>query len=544
MKLLQQLAELYPVVKNNITRNHLTAALTGLSIALISAAPAPAGTIPQTEAVASTADDAVPAAPADKVVQQQNDANFVNVMRLALHVRTPGAVLAAQQLLNTELPADKQVATDGKYQSLPIQVIAGIALNRNFDTYHALLNPRLTDAEFLSVRQAAMPYQGMARSKLTEDQRESVRAYQRAVNNDITAESDKIVVDGVWGNRTDLAEATMRAKRVEAFANTDGGRLVLAASAFGKPETTVNPFIPPVVRAAPAPASYRMGDVVGENAFIKIGNGGHGATDTMRMRSASRAHFGNDNGAPAGTPITSLFDEAIVQYAGVISGGGLSVILTSPTGVTLRLMHCSRLNVRKNDVLKRGDKICAVGGSGTGRGGRLVMNRFRPHAHVEAFLYANGTIYNVDPDLAAEHASRGKDLRQASIVRDIVRETESTTRVRNLSRQAIEIESRTGLDRVQLASYALSGAREEPLEEPRIQNASLSTWRAPRKQVVECVSVPVIGAAPSFMPTARYSFRQAAAPYQMRSMTIGYGNAKPTGVVVAATTLSCTPRLQ
>lgn len=94
-------------------------------------------------------------------------------------------------------------------------------------------------------------------------------------------------------------------------------------------------------------------------------------------RSGGRLHEGLDIMAPAGTPIASPTD-AVVMSAGNGASSGLYVRTVNPGGESFVYMHLSAhaINIKRGDVLKRGDILGFVGNTGNASGGA-------PHLHFE-----------------------------------------------------------------------------------------------------------------------------------------------------------------
>jgi murein DD-endopeptidase MepM/ murein hydrolase activator NlpD len=86
-----------------------------------------------------------------------------------------------------------------------------------------------------------------------------------------------------------------------------------------------------------------------------------------------RMHWGVDIGAPRGTRITATAD-GFVSHAGWVSGYGWTVIIDHGFGFKTAYAHCSKILVRKNDPVKRGQAIAAVGSTG---------RSISPHLHYE-----------------------------------------------------------------------------------------------------------------------------------------------------------------
>ncbi len=94
----------------------------------------------------------------------------------------------------------------------------------------------------------------------------------------------------------------------------------------------------------------------------------------------TETHSGTDIAAPTGTPILSAAD-GIVELAGNFGNGyGNYVIIRHSITTETLYGHCSVLNVRAGQLVKKGQKIAEVGSTGYSTG---------PHLHFEVII--NGT---------------------------------------------------------------------------------------------------------------------------------------------------------
>lgn len=123
------------------------------------------------------------------------------------------------------------------------------------------------------------------------------------------------------------------------------------------------------------------------------------------------AHTGVDYGAPVGTPARTVAD-GVVDFAGWQGGYGNTVIVRHGADKTTLYAHLSRIDVKRGERVQQGQRIGAVGATGTATG---------PHLHYE--FRVNGR--HVDPLKAARNAapvplaeqSRGAFLAQAQLLR-------------------------------------------------------------------------------------------------------------------------------
>src|SRR3954449_1039695 len=89
---------------------------------------------------------------------------------------------------------------------------------------------------------------------------------------------------------------------------------------------------------------------------------------------AAGQHRGVDIGAAVGTPVVAASGGTVV-FAGVVGSSGLVVSeRTSDGRYELSYLHLSGVSVRRGDTIGRGDRVGAVGTSGT----RSVE---QPHLH-------------------------------------------------------------------------------------------------------------------------------------------------------------------
>lgn len=123
------------------------------------------------------------------------------------------------------------------------------------------------------------------------------------------------------------------------------------------------------------------------------------------------AHTGVDYGAPVGTPVRTVA-EGKVEFAGWQGGYGNTVVVRHGGDKTTLYAHLSRIDVRRGERVQQGQRIGAVGATGTATG---------PHLHYE--FRVNGR--HVDPLKAARMAapvplaeqSRGAFTAQAELLR-------------------------------------------------------------------------------------------------------------------------------
>ncbi len=107
-----------------------------------------------------------------------------------------------------------------------------------------------------------------------------------------------------------------------------------------------------------------------------------------------KAHTGIDYGSPTGTPIFATANGR-VTFAGWKSGYGKLVIVKHPNGYQTYYGHCSRLQVKRGQLVDQGDVIARVGQTGVATG---------PHVHYEVRVQGKP----IDPNRVKK--SRGQPL--------------------------------------------------------------------------------------------------------------------------------------
>jgi murein DD-endopeptidase MepM/ murein hydrolase activator NlpD len=103
-----------------------------------------------------------------------------------------------------------------------------------------------------------------------------------------------------------------------------------------------------------------------------------------------KAHLGVDYAAPTGTPAQTVGD-GVVEFAGVQGGYGNTVVVRHDNHHTTVYAHLSRIQVRKGQMVQKGQIIGAVGSTGWSTG---------PHLHFE--FRVNGS--HVDPERVIQQA--------------------------------------------------------------------------------------------------------------------------------------------
>lgn len=83
-----------------------------------------------------------------------------------------------------------------------------------------------------------------------------------------------------------------------------------------------------------------------------------------------RMHGGIDIGANTGTPILSAYDGK-VSDTGYSDSYGFYIIVTHNDNVQTLYAHCSEITAKKDEYVKRGEKIALVGSTGRSTGAHL-----------------------------------------------------------------------------------------------------------------------------------------------------------------------------
>jgi len=119
----------------------------------------------------------------------------------------------------------------------------------------------------------------------------------------------------------------------------------------------------------------------------------------------ARPHLGVDYAAPAGTPVSTVGDGAVI-FAGYKGPNGNLVIVRHPNGYTTTYGHLSRIakGIRRGAVIRQGDVIGKVGATGRATGPHLDF-RIRRHG-----TFLNPLTVNL-PQGGAVPANRLADFR-------------------------------------------------------------------------------------------------------------------------------------
>ena len=151
------------------------------------------------------------------------------------------------------------------------------------------------------------------------------------------------------------------AYRVLYIPHTDSPKRTVQKKNSGpKPRKKIGPHKPQIKKTVPV-KNYLIWPVKGT------------LTSTFGKRNG-RKHDGIDIGAPKGTAIYAAADGQVVFSDWGPTGYGLMIIIKHEHHLTTVYSHNSKNWVRKNDRVKRGQKVASVGSTGRSTG---------PHLHFE-----------------------------------------------------------------------------------------------------------------------------------------------------------------
>jgi len=141
---------------------------------------------------------------------------------------------------------------------------------------------------------------------------------------------------------------------------------------LGKRSDLLATLDPALVQKSGAALRWPTGTPVADYPYLSSSYGWrrHPITGRQAM------HEGLDFAAPRGTPINAAAGGVVVE-ARYVNGYGNLVEIDHGDGLMTRYAHASRLYVKQGDVVKRGQRVAAVGSSGLSTG---------PHLHFEVKL--------------------------------------------------------------------------------------------------------------------------------------------------------------
>jgi murein DD-endopeptidase MepM/ murein hydrolase activator NlpD len=139
-----------------------------------------------------------------------------------------------------------------------------------------------------------------------------------------------------------------------------------------KPTTPTQPTTAPTTVDKPAGGStLPSGDVMPTKGTIS----GHYGRTVTGPNGNKIPHPGVDIAAPEGTPIVAP-DGGTIKYAGWGNTAGNLVELITDDGVKHRFMHLSKILVKTNDSVKKGQTVGLVGNTGFSRGAHLHWEKY------------------------------------------------------------------------------------------------------------------------------------------------------------------------
>jgi hypothetical protein len=101
-----------------------------------------------------------------------------------------------------------------------------------------------------------------------------------------------------------------------------------------------------------------------------------------------RPHYGVDFGARSGTPLKAVNDGTVI-YAGWMRGYGKVVKIDHGAGFVSLYAHQSKIAVRRNQHVKRGQIIGRVGSTGRSTGPHLHFGLYRHGKPIDPLRYLN-----------------------------------------------------------------------------------------------------------------------------------------------------------
>jgi murein DD-endopeptidase MepM/ murein hydrolase activator NlpD len=135
-----------------------------------------------------------------------------------------------------------------------------------------------------------------------------------------------------------------------------------------------------------------MSDQAGwQGAFIRPAPGPvTGVFGSQRILAGTPAapHAGLDFGAATGTPVVAPADGIVRLASGPFTLEGNLVMVDHGMGLVSAFLHLSRIDVKVGDVVKQGQRLGAVGGTGRATG---------PHLHWGATWSSAGSDVRIDP---------------------------------------------------------------------------------------------------------------------------------------------------
>ena len=209
-------------------------------------------------------------------------------------------------------------------------------------------------------------------------------------NNTISAPSEPEIVNSEWqGEENSGADKPLQEEaRTQELPSTPESNQQQVIATAPMPVESYNPLIntpvgevvSPDLPPLQSPDEYLPTSPAQFNGYIWPAKGVLTSGYGWRW---GRMHKGIDVAAPVGTPIYAAAPGEVI-YAGWNSGGyGNLVKIRHPDGSVTLYAHNSRINVRRGQLVKQGQKIAAMGSTGFSTG---------PHLHFEVHPSGRGAV--------------------------------------------------------------------------------------------------------------------------------------------------------
>jgi murein DD-endopeptidase MepM/ murein hydrolase activator NlpD len=99
-----------------------------------------------------------------------------------------------------------------------------------------------------------------------------------------------------------------------------------------------------------------------------------------------RPHFGVDVASPTGTPVVAPADGKVILAMPLMYFEGNAIFLDHGHGLKTVYMHLSELDVKEGQMVKRGQRIGAIGGTGRATGPHLHWSLYWFHTPLDPAL--------------------------------------------------------------------------------------------------------------------------------------------------------------
>lgn len=237
------------------------------------------------------------------------------------------------------------------------------AMYRMFDSEASSVDIMKTDDNIENITQAAAPQQVVSSTKIAND--------AQSAKSEIANISSEQIMQQIVGTTTDNATAEQVKQATEKLSAVVND----VENQTEQPQT--EPKSEPQTEIEAKPKTEEKPISAAVNANIPSGK----PCDYHRISSPfgervhpvyGRRHFhkGIDLAAPNGTPIYATAD-GIVTFAGTCKGYGKFIKINHQNGYKTGYAHMSRMVVKTNAKVKKGDLIGYVGSTGTSTGNHL-----------------------------------------------------------------------------------------------------------------------------------------------------------------------------